>query len=184
MNLWLLINWSIHISLVLPSDTQPKPFSLQCTINLFLPSLTNKSLVCTSSIFLQPLTQSVTTYYSKDWLSAWLGFTDTPLLWIQSFSLFIRPDIEIIIQIILTHLWCSAKFSSCAPPVHLLQYNTPLSSLIKASSLDHYLYAVDAQLFIFFSPSSFSESTDNFLHVLKQISSWMTPNLSHLRQNS
>ena len=42
--------------------------SLQCTINLSLPSLTNKSLVCASPIFLQPLTPSTTTYHSKDCL--------------------------------------------------------------------------------------------------------------------
>src|SRR6218665_1810937 len=53
-------------SLVLPSGTQPKPFSHSCTINLFLPSLINKSLVSASSIFLQPLTPSTTPYYLKD----------------------------------------------------------------------------------------------------------------------
>src|SRR6218665_139752 len=32
-------------------------------MNLFLPSLIKKSLVCAASIFLQPLTPSTTTYY-------------------------------------------------------------------------------------------------------------------------
>jgi len=68
MTTWLLIHSLTHTSLVLPSDTQPKPFSLQCTINLFLPSHINKSLVCASSIFLQPLTSSTTTYYLNDCL--------------------------------------------------------------------------------------------------------------------
>ena len=55
--------------------------------------------------------------------------------------------------------------------VHHLHY-TPLSSLVKASSVDHHLYADDTQLFI-----SFSDSIDHFLHVVTQISTWMTSNL-------
>src|SRR6218665_2350673 len=46
-------------------DNQPKPSSLPCTLNLFLPSLIKKSRVCASSIFLQPSTPSTVTYYSK-----------------------------------------------------------------------------------------------------------------------
>src|SRR6218665_4034888 len=61
-----LILSSTHTSLVLPSGTQPKPFSLPCTINLFLPYLISKSLVSASLIFLQLLTPSTTTYYLKD----------------------------------------------------------------------------------------------------------------------
>src|SRR6218665_2550111 len=72
-----LIHSSTLISLVLPSGTQPKPFSLLCTINLFLPYLINKSLVSASSIFLQLLTPSTTTYYLKDCPCTWFGFTDT-----------------------------------------------------------------------------------------------------------
>src|SRR6218665_41380 len=71
-------------SLVLPSGTQPKPFSHPCTINLFLPSLINKSLVFASSIFLQPLTPSTTTYYLKDCLPGlvlltWLSTGFSPI---------------------------------------------------------------------------------------------------------
>src|SRR6218665_238952 len=62
----LLIHSSTLISLVLPSGTQPKPFSLLCTISLFLPSLINKSLVSASSIFLKLLIPSTTTDYLKD----------------------------------------------------------------------------------------------------------------------
>src|SRR6218665_3105880 len=56
-----------------------KPFSHPCTINLFLPSLINKSLVFASSIFLQPLTPSTTTYYSKDCLPGSVLLTPIPL---------------------------------------------------------------------------------------------------------
>src|SRR6218665_4170394 len=54
-------------------------------------------------------------------------------------------------------------------------YTTPLSSLIKASSVDHYLNQI--KLLNFFFHSSFSNSIDNLLHVVQQISSWMTSNL-------
>src|SRR6218665_3608427 len=62
-----------------------KPFSHLCTINLFLPSLINKSLVFASSIFLQPLTPSTTTYYLKDCLPGsvlltWLSTRFSPIL--------------------------------------------------------------------------------------------------------
>src|SRR6218665_1516223 len=72
--------------MVLASGTQPKPFSHPCrpTINLFLPSLINKSLVSASSIFLQPLTPSTTTYYLKDCppgsvLLTWLSTGFSPI---------------------------------------------------------------------------------------------------------
>src|SRR6218665_3166899 len=74
-----------------------------------------------------------------------------------------------------SHLWFSARFSSRAPT--FIFYTTPLSSLIKASSIDHHLYADGTQLFISFSPNSFSDSIGHLLHVVKQISSWMTSNL-------
>src|SRR6218665_3567315 len=64
----ILIHSSTLTSLVLPSGTQPKPFSHPCTTNMFLPSVINKSLVSASSIFLQSLTPSTTTYYLKDCL--------------------------------------------------------------------------------------------------------------------
>src|SRR6218665_2396478 len=77
-----------------------------------------------------------------------------------------------------SHLWCSARFSSRAPTFIL--YTTQLSSLIKASSIDHHLYADDTQLFISFSTNSFSDSMNHLLHVVYQISSWMTSNLLRL----
>src|SRR6218665_378425 len=58
---------------------------------------------------------------------------------------------------------------------HNISSSSPLSSLIKASSVDHYLNQI--KLLNFFFHSSFSNSIDNLLHVVKQISSWMTSNL-------
>src|SRR6218665_548332 len=115
-------------SLVLPSGTQPKPFSHPCTINLFLPSLINKSLVFASYIFLQPLTPSTTTYYSKDCLPGSVLLTRLSTDSVLSFfPLFLRQNTENIIPIMPSHLWCSARFSSGAPTFHPLHYSTQLS---------------------------------------------------------
>ena len=91
-------------------------------------------------------------------------------------ALSLSQNIESIIPIMPSHLWCSARFSSRAPILSII-YTTPLSSLIKVNSIDHRLHADDTQLVISFSPNRFSESINNLLHVVKQISSWMTSNL-------
>jgi len=59
--------------------------------------------------------------------------------------------------------------------VHPLYYSTQFThqSILIWPSL---IRAIDAQLFISFSPNSFSESIDHLLHVVKQISSWLTSN--------
>src|SRR6218665_2622849 len=49
--------------------------------------------------------------------------------------------------------------------------------LIETSSVDHHLYADDTQLFISFSPASFSISIAHLLSVVNQISQWMSSNL-------
>src|SRR6218665_3031105 len=48
--------------------------------------------------------------------------------------------------------------------------HAPLSNLIETSSVDHHLYADDTQLFISFSPASFSTSIAHLLSVVNQIS--------------
>src|SRR6218665_683437 len=54
--------------------------------------------------------------------------------------------------------------------------------LIETSSVDHHLYADDTQLFISFSPASFSISIAHLLSVVNQISQWMSANLLCLNQ--
>src|SRR5688572_17393344 len=162
-----------HTSLVLPSGTQPKPFSLPSTINLFLPSLINKSPVGASLIFLQPLTPSTQTYYSKDCL---LGSV-LPTLLSSGFRLIYLPALSPLKHQKPHRNHALSPQGSGLWPLLFIFYTTPLSSLIKASSVDHHLYADDTQLFISFSPSSFSDSIDHLLRVVKQISSWMTSNM-------
>src|SRR6218665_2856275 len=62
----------------------------------------------------------------------------------------------------------------------MILYTTPLSHLIKSSSVDHHLYADDTQLFISFSPASFFTSIAQLLSVVNQISQWMSSNLLRL----
>src|SRR6218665_1060702 len=65
-------------------------------------------------------------------------------------------------------------------PLLFILYTTPLSHLIKSSSVDHHLYADDTQLLISFSPASISTSIAQLLSVVNQISQWMSSNLLRL----
>src|SRR6218665_1305819 len=140
MSTSLLIQSSTHTSPVLPSGTQPKLFSLPCTINLFLPSLINKSLVSASSIFLQVLTPSTTTYYLKDCPPGSVLLTRHSSGFSPIFLLVLSPSKH------LKHnpnhalspvVFRKVQFSG---PYFFILYTTPLSSLIRASSIDRHLY--------------------------------------------
>src|SRR6218665_1501026 len=102
---------------------------------------------------MQPLTPSTTTYYLKDCLPAWFSLTDTALHWVQSYlssrSFSLKTSKTSSQSCILT---CGVPQGSVLGPLLFILYTTPLSYLIKASSIDHHLYADDTQLFISFSP--------------------------------
>ena len=68
-------------------------------------------------------------------------------------------------------------------PLLFIMYTTPLSSFISSLSLNHHLYADDTQLFFSFHPPYVHSSLTHLHGALKQISSWMTSNLSTLNSS-
>jgi hypothetical protein len=56
-------------------------------------------------------------------------------------------------------------------------YTTPLSSLLSNTGINHHLYADDTQLFISFSPSTYSTNITQLQSVIAQVSTWMSANL-------
>ena len=69
------------------------------------------------------------------------------------------------------------KLGPLLGPLLFILYTTTLSTLISSLSLNHHLYADDAQLFFSFYPSVFDSGIDRLQHSLQQISLWMTANL-------
>src|SRR6218665_2862367 len=114
-------------------------------------------------------------------LSSWFGVSGTALLW---FNLYVSSRCFSVKAC--SHssqplpLSCAVPQGSVLGPLLFILYTTPLSHLIKSSSVDHYLYADDTQLFISFSPASFSTSIAQLLSVVNQISQWMSSNLLRL----
>jgi len=105
-------------------------------------------------------------------LSVWFGFTDTALTWIQSYLSSRSFSVKISDASSQSYpLTCGVPQGYVLGPLLFILYTTPLSSLIKGSLVGQHLFADDTQLFISFSPNSFSESIGHLLHVVKQISS-------------
>jgi len=59
-------------------------------------------------------------------------------------------------------------------PLLFILYTTPLSSLISYSSLGHYLFANDTQLFISFRAPELSANNLHLQHTIDLVSQWMS----------
>src|SRR6218665_1154679 len=87
-------------------------------------------------------------------LSAWFGFTDTALLWIQSYLSSRSFSVKTPEASSQSHpLTCGVPQGSVLGPSLFILYTTPLSLLINASSVDHPLYA-DCHLLLVYLLSS------------------------------
>ena len=111
-------------------------------------------------------------------LSSVFGISGTALSWIKSYlssrSFIVSASGHSSNQQILT---CGVPQGSVLGPLLFILYTSPLSKLISSSSADHHLYADDTQLFISFSPRSFSDALNQLRNTITQISAWMTANL-------
>src|SRR6218665_1959940 len=109
-------------------------------------------------------------------LSSWFGVSGTALLWFQSYlSTRSFSDKACSHSSQPLPLSCGVPQGSVLGTLLFILYTTPLSHLIGSSSVDHHL--CDIQLFISFSPNSFSISIAQLLSLVNQISQWMSSNL-------
>jgi len=117
-------------------------------------------------------------------LATWFGITDVALSWFRSYLLSRT-------SLVAASGFKSSSFSvprgvpqgSVLGPLLFIMYTTPLSSLISNSSVSHHLYADDTQLYLSFSPLSFSSNIAQLQSAIAQVSSWMSSNLLSLNPN-
>jgi len=117
-------------------------------------------------------------------LTAWFGITDTALSWFQSY-LSSRSSIVSTSghKSSSVSVSCGVPQGSVLGPLLFILYTTPLSSLISNSLADHHLYADDTQLYLSFSPQSYTSNIVHLQSVITQVSSWMSANLLSLNPN-
>src|SRR6218665_203055 len=96
-------------------------------------------------------------------LSSWFGVYGTAPLWFQSYlstrSFSVKECSHSSQPLPLS---CGVPQGSVLGPLLFILYTTPLSHLIKSSSVDHHLYADDTQLFISFSRPLFPPQSRSF----------------------
>jgi len=117
-------------------------------------------------------------------LAVWFGITDTAIAWFQSYlsscSSIVSTSGHKSSSVSVS---CGVPQGSVLGPLLFILYTTSLSSLISNSPADHHLYADDTQLYLSFSPQSYTSNIVHLQSVIAQVSSWMSANLLSLNRN-
>src|SRR6218665_2993122 len=149
-----------------------------CTISCIVSAVSHQKVSCLCLLDISAAFDTIDHNLLLHRLSSWFRISGTALLWLKSYlysrSFSVKASNHTSQPLPLS---CGVPQGSVLGPLLFILYTTPLSHLIDPSSVDHHLYADDTQLFISFSPASFSTSIAHLLSVVNQISQWMSSNL-------
>ena len=99
-------------------------------------------------------------------LSSWFGIKGTVLSWLTSFVSDRTFSVKVLDNLSSSRsLEYGVPQGSVLGPLLFSLYTAPLSKLISSTSLDHYLFADDTQMFICFTPNSYSESVSDSVYI-------------------
>ena len=114
-------------------------------------------------------------------LSSWFGITDSALTWFKTYLT--SRSFSVVASGFASSsypLSCGVPQGSVLGPIPFNMYTTPLSTLTSSRSLNHHLYADDTQIFISFTPKTFTTAITQLQDTISDISSWMTANVQSL----